>query len=31
MKVVKTASAGTLESNDVLVTVEPGEGIRLDI
>lgn len=31
MKIVKTASAGTLESNDVLVTVEPGEGIRLDI
>jgi len=31
MKVVKTASAGTLESNDVLVTVEPGEGIKLDI
>lgn len=26
MKIVSRASAGTLESNDALVTVEPGEG-----
>ena len=26
MRIAKTASAGTLESSDVLVTVEPGSG-----
>ena len=31
MKVLKPAVAGTLESSDVMVTVEPGEGITLDI
>lgn len=31
MKVVKTAAAGTLESSDALVTVEPGEGVRITV
>lgn len=31
MNIVRAASAGTLESNDVLVTVEPGDGIQVQI
>ena len=31
MEILKSAAAGTLESSDCMVTVEPGEGIRLDI
>ena len=31
MKVKETAVAGTLESSDVMVTVEPAEGIQLSI
>jgi len=31
MEILKTAVAGTLESSDALVTVEPGEGINLDL
>ncbi|MGN1016953.1 MAG: citrate lyase acyl carrier protein [Faecousia sp.] len=31
MEILKTAAAGTLESSDCLVTVEPGEGIHLDL
>ncbi len=31
MKIMKPAVAGTLESSDAMVTVEPGEGITLDI
>ena len=31
MKVNEAAVAGTLESSDVMVTVEPGEGIQLSI
>ena len=31
MKVNEAAVAGTLESSDVMVTVEPGEGIKLSI
>ena len=32
MKVVKTATAGTVESRDVLVTIAPqGEGIQIDL
>ena len=31
MQIRKTASAGTLESNDVLVTVDPGDGIQVHI
>ena len=32
MKVVKTATAGTVESSDVLVTIAPqGEGIQIDL
>lgn len=31
MKIEKQAVAGTLESSDALVTVEPGEGIKLEI
>ncbi len=31
MEILKTAAAGTLESSDALVTVEPGEGITLDL
>ncbi len=29
MKILKAAAAGTLESSDAMVTVEPGQGIRL--
>ena len=33
MRITKTAAAGTLESSDVLITVEPGEtgGIGIEI
>ncbi len=31
MEICKTASAGTLESSDCLVTVEPGNGISLEL
>ncbi|MGM9659554.1 MAG: citrate lyase acyl carrier protein [Faecousia sp.] len=31
MEIRKSAAAGTLESSDCLVTVEPGEGITLDL
>ncbi len=31
MEILKTAAAGTLESSDALVTVEPGEGITLEL
>ena len=31
MKISKPATAGTLESSDCLVTIEPAEGITLDI
>ncbi len=31
MKVKETAVAGTLESSDVMVTVEPGDGIQLSV
>ena len=31
MQINKTASAGTLESNDVLVTVAPGSGIQVHV
>ena len=31
MEILKSASAGTLESSDCMVTVEPGEGISLDL
>lgn len=31
MEILKSASAGTLESSDCMVTVEPGEGITLDL
>ena len=31
MEILKSAAAGTLESSDCLVTVEPGEGIQLDL
>lgn len=31
MKILKSAAAGTLESSDCMVTVEPGEGISLDL
>ena len=31
LKVNEAAVAGTLESSDVMVTVEPGEGIQLSI
>ena len=31
MEIKKSAAAGTLESSDCLVTVEPGEGITLDL
>lgn len=31
MEVQKTAMAGTLESSDCMVTVEPGEGISLSL
>lgn len=31
MEILKPAVAGTLESSDCMVTVEPGEGICLDL
>lgn len=33
MKIVKSASAGTIESSDIMVTVEPNnqEGIQIDL
>lgn|SRR5574344_1954659 len=31
MEILKSAAAGTLESSDCMVTVEPGEGITLDL
>ena len=31
MEILKSAAAGTLESSDCLVTVEPGEGIHLEL
>ena len=31
MEILKSAAAGTLESSDCLVTVEPGEGISLEL
>lgn len=31
MEILKSAAAGTLESSDCMVTVEPGEGINLDL
>ena len=31
MEILKSAGAGTLESSDCMVTVEPGEGISLDL
>ena len=31
MEIRKSAAAGTLESSDCLVTVEPGEGISLEL
>ncbi len=31
MEILKSAAAGTLESSDCMVTVEPGEGIRLEL
>lgn len=31
MEILKSAAAGTLESSDCMVTVEPGEGICLDL
>jgi citrate lyase subunit gamma (acyl carrier protein) len=31
MKITKSATAGTLESSDAMVTVEPGKGIELEL
>lgn len=31
MEIQKMATAGTLESSDCLVTVEPGEGVQLEL
>lgn len=31
MKIVKDALAGTLESNDVLVSVAPGQGLSIEV
>ncbi len=31
MEILKTAAAGTLESSDAMVTVEPGQGITLEL
>ena len=31
MEILKSAAAGTLESSDCLVTVEPGDGLSLDL
>ena len=31
MDIIKTAVAGTLESSDCMVTIEPAEGLELDL
>ncbi len=31
MEILKSAAAGTLESSDCLVTVEPGRGVTVDL
>ena len=31
MEILKSAAAGTLESSDCMVTVEPGQGISLEL
>ncbi len=31
MKIIKTASAGTLESSDILVTVQPADILKLEL
>ncbi len=31
MEILKTSAAGTLESSDCLVTVEPGQGVALEL
>lgn len=31
MEILKSAAAGTLESSDCLVTVEPGSGVSLEL
>ena len=31
MEILKPAMAGTLESSDAMVTVEPGEGVELEL
>ena len=31
MKIVKNATAGTMESSDVLVQIAPGEGLAIDL
>ncbi len=31
MKILSSAMAGTLESSDCMVTVEPGEGVSLEL
>ena len=31
MEIIKTASAGTMESSDVYVEIEPGSGIQINI
>ena len=31
MEILKSAAAGTLESSDCMVTVEPGQGIGLEL
>ncbi len=31
MEILKSATAGTLESSDCLITVEPGTGINLEL
>lgn len=31
MEILKPAAAGTLESSDAMVTVEPGEGVTLEL
>ncbi len=31
MEIFKSAAAGTLESSDCMVTVEPGEGVSLEL
>ena len=31
MEIIKTAVAGTLESSDCMVTIEPGRGLEIDL